>query len=310
MKHFIPLLLACLLVAPTPADAGGGHGHEGHEERDEHGEGNEVHLGESVLRERGVTTEVAGPARIAKVLKVTGRVGADQNRFAHIHPRFPGVVKEVRKELGDSVQKGESLVVVESNQSLKPYEVVSLTSGTVVFRHATVGEYVTESEPIFAVADLSSVWIDLFVFPRDFGLVRKGLPVRIRPPHSGESFESTVSYVSRVVDEQTQARVARAVIENREGKLYPDQFVDAELLLEGRSVPLAVRASAVQRIGERTVVFAKEGERYEARDVVAGDSDGEVTEVLAGIRAGVEYAAGNTFVLKAELGKGSVEDDD
>jgi len=285
-------------------------GSDAHTDEHEHEHGEEsagVVLSEGTLLERGITLETAGQGKLAKVLKVNGRVGADQNKLAHIHPRFPGIVRDVRKNLGDSVEKGQPLAIIESNQSLQPYEVVSLISGTVLFRHATIGEYVTEAEPIFVVADLSSLWVDLYIFPRDFSLVKEGLNVRVRPPHASEWLESTVSFVSRVADERTQARVARTVLEAKTESLYPDQYVEAEIVLETVPVPLAVAASAVQRIGDETIVFVKAGDGYEPKEVVTGRSDGEVTEILSGLAAGDKYAAGSTYLLKAELGKGSAE---
>jgi cobalt-zinc-cadmium efflux system membrane fusion protein len=296
------------LSACTTADAecsADAHGDEDHHEHGEETGG--IVLSEAVLRDQGITLEKVGSAEIARALKVYGRVSPNQNRLAHIHPRFPGIVKEARKTVGDVVERNETLAVIESNQSLQPYQVVSLLSGAVLYRHATIGEYVTEADPIFIVADLSTLWVDLFIFPSDFSLIKEGLRVKVRVPHSTERFESTISFVSRVADERTQARVARAVLEGKEGSLLPDQYVEAEVVLESVSVPLAVSATAVQTVGSRTFVFVKGHEGFEPQEVLTGRSDGEWTEILSGLTPGTEYAAGNTFLFKAELGKESAE---
>jgi cobalt-zinc-cadmium efflux system membrane fusion protein len=294
--------------ACTPADAECSADAHGDEDHHEHGEeAGVIVLSEGVLRDQGITLEKAGSAEIARVLKVYGRVSPNQNRLAHIHPRFPGIVKEARKTVGDVVERNETLAVIESNQSLQPYQVVSLLSGTVLYRHATIGEYVTEGDPIFIVADLSTLWVDLFIFPSDFSLIKEGLSVKVRVPHSTERLVSTISFVSRVADERTQARVARAVLEGKEGSLLPDQYVEAEVVLESVSVPLAVSATAVQTVGGRTLVFVKNHEGFEPREVLTGRSDGEWTEILSGLTPGAGYAAGNTFLFKAELGKESAE---
>jgi cobalt-zinc-cadmium efflux system membrane fusion protein len=281
---------------------------EGKGEHEE--ESSEVMLSEEALREKGITFEAAGPRKIARVLKVYGRIGVNQNRLARIHPRFPGLLREVRKGLGDVVEKGETLAVIESNQSLQPYQVVSFLPGTVLFRRATVGEYVADSDTIFVIGDLTTLWVDLFIFPRDFASVKEGLEVRIRPPHSDEQLVSTITFLSRVADERTQARVARAVVDGNKHSLYPDQYVEADIVTEMVPVPLAVTSSAVQLIGDKSVVFVKAGRGYEPQEIVTGRSDGEATEILSGLTPGVEYAVGKTFLLKAELGKESVEDDD
>ena len=41
-----------------------------------------------------------------------------------------------------------------------------------------------------------------------------------------------------------------------------------------------------------------------------GRTDGELTEVVAGLSADEVYVSNNSFILKAELGKGEVGDDD
>jgi cobalt-zinc-cadmium efflux system membrane fusion protein len=196
MKHRIGTLLLSLvlvLAAPIHADE---HDHPSHDEHEHgHGDGHEdsgVRLTLEALEKYGVTSATAGPGTIHSFLELNGRVGANQDRVAHIHPRFAGIAKEVFKQSGDTVQKGETLALIESNQSLQRYEVTSLIQGTVLFRHATVGEYVTESEPIFVVADLDTVWIDLFVYPKDYGKVRAGQKVRFNVPYSDSVVESTI----------------------------------------------------------------------------------------------------------------------
>ncbi len=63
----------------------------------------------------------------------------------------------------------------------------------------------------------------------------------------------------------------------------------------------------MQTIEGRVVVFVRNAEGFEARTVQLGRSDGEISEVLAGIEPGESYATINSYILKAELGKGSAE---
>ncbi|MDH8346182.1 biotin/lipoyl-binding protein, partial [Klebsiella pneumoniae] len=72
-------------------------------------------------------------------------------------PRFPGIVRDVRKRIGDVVQKGDVLAVIESNQSLTQYELKASLAGTVIDRQISLGEFVSEQKSAFVVADLSNV---------------------------------------------------------------------------------------------------------------------------------------------------------
>src|ERR1700730_147546 len=87
---------------------------------------------EEARKKSGIVIEVAGPAVIRKVLKLNGKIGPNEERMVHVSPRFPGVVKSIAKRLGDDVKTGQALAVIESNESLQPYEVKSEIDGTII----------------------------------------------------------------------------------------------------------------------------------------------------------------------------------
>ena len=66
-----------------------------------------------------------------------------------------------------------------------------------------------------------------------------------------------------------------------------------------------MKLSALQTLENRNVVFVREGEKFEPREVELGDRDAEQAEVLFGLGEGDVYAARNSFVIKAEIGKAS-----
>ena len=72
-------------------------------------------------------------------------------------------------------------------------------------------------------------------------------------------------------------------------------------------MPLAVKSESLQTLEERTVVFVRNEEGFEARPLELGRVDSEFSEVRAGVAAGESYATKNSFILKAELGKGDAE---
>ena len=86
---------------------------------------------------------------------------------------------------------------------------------------------------------------------------------------------------------------------------------DAALMRgEFRNVAVAVRRSAIQTLENRTMVFVREdSDKIEARPVELGDSDPEFVEIRAGLSAGEHYVAENSFVVKAEMGKGEADHD-
>lgn len=74
-----------------------------------------------------------------------------------------------------------------------------------------------------------------------------------------------------------------------------------------QGVPLAVASDALQDVDGAPSVFVRSSKGFVAQAVETGRRDERATEVLKGLKPGQEYAASNSFVLKAELGKGSAE---
>ena len=147
------------------------------------------------------------------------------------------------------------------------------------------------------------------VYRRDFLRIRVGQRVAIALGEGIRPAESTITYVSPVGSADTQTMLVRAVVDNPDGTLRPGLFVTGEVTLDDIPVPLAVESSAIQSIDGRQVVFAQDAKGFEARPVKTGRADGAMTEVLNGLKPGERYAAANSFVVKAELGKSTAEEE-
>lgn len=276
-------------------------------EKEEHSEG--ITLSDAKVAAAGIELATASSAVLRDSLFLNGVVQPNQESLVQVTPRFPGIVREVRKRIGDHVQKGDVLAVVESNQSLTPYELKAPLAGTVIDRQTTLGEYVSEQKPAFVVADLSTVWIDLSVYRRDLARVHTGDQVFIDPGDGGKPIGTMIAYVSPVGSSETQSALARAIVPNPDRRLRPGLFVTARVTLSERKVAVAVKSSALQTIENRAVVFVRSGDKFEPRDVEIGERDPQFAEITFGVLEGDLYAAGNSFILKSEMGKGAADND-
>jgi cobalt-zinc-cadmium efflux system membrane fusion protein len=277
-------------------------------EKEEHSDS--VAMSDAKVAAAEIELAKAAPAVLHDSLLLNGMVQANRELLVQVTPRFPGVVREVRKRIGDRVEKGDILAIVESNQSLTPYELKAALAGTIIDRQTTLGEYVSEQKPAFVIADLSTVWVDFSVYWRDLGRVRVGEQILIDPADGGPKIEAKISYVSPVGSSETQSALVRAVVPNAEQRLRPGLFATGRLTLSAKKVAVAVKSSALQTLENRTVVFVRDGEKFEARDVEIGERDPDFVEVTFGVLEGDLYAAQNSFIVKAELAKGGAEDND
>jgi cobalt-zinc-cadmium efflux system membrane fusion protein len=89
----------------------------------------------------------------------------------------------------------------------------------------------------------------------------------------------------------------------------PGTYVTAEVDVSRDDVAVRVPKAAVQTVEGKSVVFVRTPEGFEKREVELGRSDDDAVEVASGLKAGDELAVGNTFLLKAELGKSEADHD-
>jgi cobalt-zinc-cadmium efflux system membrane fusion protein len=256
-----------------------------------------------------ITIAIVGPAAIRDVIRVFGRIGPNEDHLREVAPRFPGVVKEVRKRQGEQVAKDEVMAVIESNESLQLYEVKSAMAGTVIRKEVTPGKFVREGEPIYTVADLSEVWVDLNVHRRDFEKLKIGQAVTVTSGEGTTGAVGVVSYISPFGSEDTQTMLARVELPNPNGRWRPGLFVVGEIIVDETTVPLAVKADALQTFRDWDVVFIRDGNLFEIAILELGRRDDEWVEVISGLTAGQLYAAENSFIVKADIGKSGATHD-
>lgn len=196
-----------------------------------------------------------------------------------------------------------------SGGNLTRFELRSPIDGIVTDKRITVGQSVGETEPVFTVSDLSSVWVEAPVATKDLGTIRTGLAVQVKASGFDAQAAGTITYVSALVGEQTRSATARVVLPNPKGLWRPGLPVTVEVTSSEAEVPVAVQVDAIQSVRDWQVVFGRYGQQLEARPLELGRSDGRVVEVLSGLSAGERYAAKNSFVIKAELGKAGASHD-
>ena len=388
-------LRATLGLAPAVATApparaepeGGGHGHgHAHGPGEDHGEEaleGTVRMTEEQIAGARIEVAEAGPGTVARRVSLPGTVAANADRLAHVPARVAGIVTALNKRLGDMVEAGEVLAVVESAEiatakgdylaalrttelarvtfereqrlwqrrvsaeqdflkartdwqeaqirldltrqklaaiglsqaevealprqpieALRRQEVRAPIAGRITARPKMLGDAVSAEAEVYTLADLSTVWVEMAVPPTDLTFVKEGMAVRIQGEARGEG---RIVFLSPVLDPET--RSARAVVEapNLEGAFRPGGFVTAEVATEERRVDMLVPRAAVQQIENESVVFVRTPEGFEKREVVLGRGVQDGVEVVFGLNPGERYAAANSFVLKAELGKAEAE---
>lgn len=285
--------------APGAEDAD----HHAHEER-ESAHGDHTEVAKDTADEIGIRTAPVAAGVIRDAHEVQGLLTPVEGRHARIRARFPGPVLAVRVGVGDTVKAGQTLAVIESNASLSPYTVTAPFAGTILDVEVGMGDLAGD-EPIFELADLSSLWVDMHLFGGDAQHITPGLPVQVTRLSDGAQVGTKLDRILPGTATASQSTVARATIRNADGRWRPGTAVRARVTVSERQAALVVPNSALQTVDNVTAVFTRTDNTYTARPVRIGERDAENAEVLEGLKAGEEVVVEQSYIIKADLEKES-----
>ena len=131
-------------------------------------------------------------------------------------------------ELGMSEQ--QILRLVQDRKARSRVDIVAPMHGTVIERLVVEGDYVKAGQPVFRLADLSTVWLMLELFPEDAAVVRYGQQVEARLRSLPEQvFYGRIAFVDPEVSKQTRTVSVRVVLENPAGRIRIGDYAKASI---------------------------------------------------------------------------------
>lgn len=249
-----------------------------------------------------IATEIAGPVLLKETIAVYGKVTPYPNLERDIQARFDGVVTDVQVTLGQTVEAGQVLFSVESNESLKSYTVKAPIKGVLTALDAKAGQQ-TGGKTLARILDNSRVSVELAIFPEHFQKVKTGAPVTLM--FGDTTFESRIEQIALETN-ANQSVNARVTLDL---PLPLGAMVKAQIQIDEYEVPLAVKRSGLQAFRDFTVVYAQIGDEYEVRMLELGREAGDWVEVLGGLEPGTTYVTENSFVIKADIEKSGASHD-
>ena len=262
-----------------------------------------------IATDAGIRVAPVASGVIADEHEVQGLLTPVEGRVANVMARFPGPIRSLRANVGDQVRAGQALATVESNLSLTNYTVTAPISGVVLARNASVGSVASEGSPLFEIADLSSLWVDLHIFGSDAQHIRPGVPVAVTRMSDGVTVETVLERVLPGTATASQSTVARATIANGDGLWRPGSAVKARITVEQQPAKLVVPLSALQTFRDWQAVFIRVGDTYEVRPIELGKRDGSQVEVLSGLKPGDAVVIEQSYLVKADIEKSGASHD-
>jgi RND family efflux transporter MFP subunit len=205
-----------------------------------------------------------------------------------------------RLELWD-LGKAQIEEIEKSGKAQRGITVYAPAGGYITARNAFQGQKAGPETELYAIGDLSRVWVVADVFENDAANVRVGQSVAVGlPAENGKGFVARVSYIQPQIDPATRTLKVRIDAPNPAMQLKPDMFVDVEFQSASQR-KLTVPAEAVLDAGQRKTVFVDHGDgNLEPRQVEIGERLGERVEIVKGLKAGERIVTSGNFLIDSE----------
>ena len=194
--------------------------------------------------------------------------------------------------------------IEETGKTVTRFPIYASFSGVVSEISVNEGAHVMDGNPIFKVADLSTVWAEFDAYESQINQLKKGQSIRISSnAYPNKIFDAEISFIDPVLNTQTRTVTVRATLNNAEDLLKPGMFVEAKVTgVSKENSGLMVPASAVMWTGERSLVYVKPNANtsvFEMREVTLGEKIGDSYSIVSGLNNGEEIVTNGTFTVDA-----------
>jgi membrane fusion protein, multidrug efflux system len=199
-------------------------------------------------------------------------------------------------------QTGETQATIGRKTIRAPF------SGVLGLRQVNLGQYLKAGDPIVSLQSLDPIYVNFSVPQQQLGDLRVGAEVRVTAQGVENSDPTgTITAVNSVVDEATRNIQVQATLANREDKLRPGMFVEAQVVLGASTPVVALPTSAISYAPYGNSVFivgdmkGPKGQTYRGvrqQFVKLGDSRGDQVAVVSGVKPGEEVVTSGVFKLR------------
>lgn len=157
----------------------------------------------------------------------------------------------------------------------------------------------TQASPPVTVIDMGSLVLDIRLSEFDVVKVQTGQKVDVYVDAAGpQPIEGVVEWVSPSTDPRSQAYGVRIKLDNSSGELRPGMFARVGLVLDKKESAVVVPKEAVIRQGGQAYVFVIKDSSAEKREVQVGMDDGEMIEIVSGLKSGEQVVIKGQAYLK------------
>ena len=183
-------------------------------------------------------------------------------------------------------------------------------AGTVILRQVGVGQNIQSaaagsSNPVYSIANLSTVWLIGNVRETDVAQIKIGTPVEVNVMAlPNRLFKAKINWIAPSIDPNTHRLMVRAEVDNRDGALKAQMFATFHLLTgNALSAPAVPQSAIVYEGAEAHVFVANKDGSLVLRNIKTGRINGDLVEATEGLKAGEKIVtSGALFIDRAAEG--------
>lgn len=233
---------------------------------------------------------------------------ASRQELERIHAEHTARRAEVQSAASRLELLGVSAITIERLGPGTPVEATTAVpapiTGVITERGANVGLNVGLATKLFAVVDLSTVWVVAELYEKDFARVRVGSAAIITTAaYPNLALQGRVGYIDPQVSSETRTAKVRIEVPNRHQELRFGMYAEVRFDEASGVRALMIPRSAVQQIGDRTVVYLANAARpgaFVEREVRLGATAGNQVSVLTGLHSRDVVVGEGSFYVRAE----------
>jgi RND family efflux transporter MFP subunit len=223
-------------------------------------------------------------------------------------------VKHIRDEL---TALGVAVPVGERDDHKGDTALITLrapASGVITQRLVNDGAGVEAGQTLLTIGNFAAVWIIAQVPEASVGLLRPGTPAEVRSAALEGVWAGRINYIDPQLNEETRTARVRVEVANPGERLKAGMFVNLGFQAgSATGDELMIPSLAVQRMGEKNIVFVPKDDEpgaFEVREVELGGETSGYHRVVSGLKAGEKVVAKGSFVLKTQMMKGELGEHD
>lgn len=232
----------------------------------------------------------------------------------------PQLVEAAREKLRLWKLTDEQIAKIEASGIVTPtVEIKSNTSGIVMSKRVSQGDYVSSGSVLFDVANLSKLWVMFEAYEVDLAFLRTGDKLNFSlQAIPGKMFNGTISFIDPILDKTTRTAKVRVEIANPNLEIKPEMYATATVTarLKQYNNQIVIPQSAVLWTGKRSIVYVSlsgyDTPVFQLREVELGPSLGDAYVVLSGLQDGEMIVSNGAFAIDASAqleGKRSMMND-